>query len=418
MNSIPGSSALKAYEVEAARWPRVDTPLGENNKLDIVAQDNRFNDGQILGVAYLENGIDEVLNRDAGQTPWTIYTYEPSSVEFYAYRVPNVLKMFPSAGYSKGGTKVEVLGTWFDYAPQYGIVPHCKFGSTVVRAHFDSTVRLVCQSPPSPGTNAKLDFEVSLNGIDWTYTNFTFAYFDEPKMVGLYPDMGSIDGGELVYFVGEGFTNHTDPEYYKCRFTPSRLQLPPKESPVEFINSTTIKCPAPGGWPEGDEMIVQVTQNGIDYDEHNYKYSYYSVHRAFPRSGPSDGKAGAISVSGQGFRPNAGPLCRLNGTESKPLSVTHDTIRCKVPPAEAGPDYYGNVDFAISPNGQSWYPFDGGFQYYEQPTVEDIDPKMGPSEGAGVINFYGDNFRADYPNAELGCKIGSAKGKAQYVSER
>lgn len=89
-----------------------------------------------------------------------------------------------------------------------------------------------------------------------------------------------------------------------------------------------------------------------------------------------------------------------------------------MPAAEDGPDYYGNVDFAITPNGMSWYPFDGGFQYYEQPTVEDIDPKMGPSDGVGIINFYGDNFRADYPLAELSCKVGTAKGKAFYVSER
>lgn len=43
---------------------------------------------------------------------------------------------------------------------------------------------------------------------------------------------------------------------------------------------------------------------------------------------------------------------------------------------------------------------------------------MGPSEGRGVVNFYGDNFRADYPLAELGCKIGTARGRAEYVSER
>lgn len=120
-------------------------------------------------------------------------------------------------------------------------------------------MRLVCQSPSSPGTNAALDFEVSLNGIDWTYTNFTFAYFEEPTMTGLYPDMGSIEGGEMVYFMGDKFTNHTDPLYYKCKFTPQTLQLPPKETTVEFLNTTTIRCPAPGGWPEGDEMIVQVT---------------------------------------------------------------------------------------------------------------------------------------------------------------
>jgi hypothetical protein len=137
---------------------------------------------------------------------------------------------------------------------------------------------------------------VSLNGIDWTYTNFTFAYFDEPTMTGLYPDMGSIDGGEFVYFMGDKFTNHTDPEYFKCRFTPQTLQLPPKESFVEFLNTTTIRCPAPGGWPEGDVMKLQITQNGIDWDDHHFEYSYYSVQRAHPRSGPSDGKGGVISV--------------------------------------------------------------------------------------------------------------------------
>lgn len=30
LDSDPGASALKAYETEAARWPRVDTPLAEN----------------------------------------------------------------------------------------------------------------------------------------------------------------------------------------------------------------------------------------------------------------------------------------------------------------------------------------------------------------------------------------------------
>jgi hypothetical protein len=67
---------------------------------------------------------------------------------------------------------------------------------------------------------------------------------------------------------------------------------------VEFLNTTTIRCPAPGGWPEGDEMIVQLTQNGIDYDENHFSYTYYSVQSAFPRSGPSDGKAGLITVYG------------------------------------------------------------------------------------------------------------------------
>jgi hypothetical protein len=33
-------------------------------------------------------------------------------------------------------------------------------------------------------------------------------------------------------------------------------------------------------------------------------------------------------------------------------------------------------------------------------------PHIGPSEGKGVIYFYGDNFRDDFENADVGCKLG------------
>lgn len=39
--------------------------------------------------------------------------------------------------------------------------------------------------------------------------------------------------------------------------------------------------------------MLQVTLNGVDYDNNHFEYSFYNVHRAFPRSGPSDGKGGA-----------------------------------------------------------------------------------------------------------------------------
>lgn len=58
---IPDSQSLKAYEIEAAKWPRVDTPLAEGQQLDRADLDNKFNDGQIQGVAYIEAGLDEVL---------------------------------------------------------------------------------------------------------------------------------------------------------------------------------------------------------------------------------------------------------------------------------------------------------------------------------------------------------------------
>ena len=43
-------------------------------------------------------------------------------------------------------------------------------------------------------------------------------------------------------------------------------------------------------------------------------------------------------------------------------------------------------------------------------------PHTGPSEGHGVIYFYGRNFREDYPNAEVGCRVGDSVGKGKVLN--
>jgi len=276
------------------------------------------------GPAYLEVGLDEVLQHAAdGGIPqqWILYNYEPSSVEFYSFKEPNVLRMHPTAGLTRGGTFVEVIGTWFRYMPEYGIIPHCRFGDKIVRAHFDSSVRLVCQSPANSDVSAKLSFEISMNGVDWTSTGFHFSYYEEPIMTDIYPDMGSVAGGDEIFIKGERFTNNTDPNEFKCRFTPVSLSIPPKTIRARFINSTSIMCPSPGGWSEADRMVLQVTWNGVDYDENHFQYSFYSIHNAFPRSGPSNGHGGDIIVRGQGFRIDTNPSCMLNGTQWEPTFV-------------------------------------------------------------------------------------------------
>ena len=103
------------------------------------------------GPAYVEIGVDEVLNYtttasdgSSSTQQWVLYNYAPSAVEFYSYREAMVQKIHPTAGLTRGGTFVEIIGTWFRYMPEYGIVPHCRFGSKIVRAHFDCSVRLVC----------------------------------------------------------------------------------------------------------------------------------------------------------------------------------------------------------------------------------------------------------------------------------
>ena len=92
-------------------------------------------------------------------------------------------------------------------------------------------------------------------------------------------------------------------------------------------------------------------------------------------------------------------------------------IRCPMVAAAQGEDFFGNVEFAVAANGESWKYFEGGFQYYKNPIVEDIFPRRGPAQGIGIVNFYGSGFRANFPNAELGCKIGNSIGHAVFISD-
>jgi len=41
--------------------------------------------------------------------------------------------------------------------------------------------------------------------------------------------------------------------------------------------------------------------------------------------------------------------------------IKWNEIRCPMPPAQQGPDFFGNVDFAVAANGETWKFFDGGF---------------------------------------------------------
>lgn len=105
---------------------------------------------------------------------------------------------------------------------------------------------------------------------------------------------------------------------FNCKFTPINLPIPPKTVPAMYFNSTTIMCNSPGGWGQGDAMRLQVTFNGGDYDNSNFTFTYFSVTKAFPRSGPSDGSGGDIIIEGVGFRNDTNPLCKINNTEYPP----------------------------------------------------------------------------------------------------
>ena len=114
----------------------------------------------------------------------TVYS-DSSNAEFYYYRSPFVKKVEPSSGLAQGGTLISITGAWFQYYPEYGVMPFCRIGDVVSRATFVQTNRILCKTPPTNETALPVPISVSLNGVDFVDSNFTFNYYEKPILLDI-----------------------------------------------------------------------------------------------------------------------------------------------------------------------------------------------------------------------------------------
>jgi hypothetical protein len=141
-------------------------------------------------------------------------------------------------------------------------------------------------------------------------------------MYSAKPDSGPAGGGTEIFIRGKDFPRMQGGDSFNCKFSPTNVRAPPKIMPATWLNDTYIKCITPGGWSKGDQMKLQVTFNGMDYDNNGFTFILYKIDTAFPRSGPSDGTGGDILISGAGFRADTNPKCMLNGTVYNPVGIS------------------------------------------------------------------------------------------------
>ena len=264
-----------------------------------------------------------------------------------------------------GGTAVEISGAWFDEKLDYGVIPYCKIGEKIVRAQFSSTVRIVCYAPPNDDLTHALPVKVSLNGVDWVDSGFTFSYYYPPEVNGLSPASGIYQGGTEIMLHGSRFSNITDPSIVKCRFsfkngTDGWRQTANKTMPAFYMDSNTMMCMSPNGFMGGDKVYVQLTFNDNEYSDvnENLVFNYYAVFGSFPHSGPADAFNEVILVRGAGLTNGGQIFCHLNKTDILPVSVSDDVIQCPMVLPTKDPLVTGYVSFGLN--------FDGNFNDFGQ----------------------------------------------------
>lgn len=369
------------------------------------------------GPVYVEVGSREDVDNDV-PSELGKYAYTTSFVEYYYYKQPVVKNIHPHGGPVEGGTEIIVEGANFQFLPEYGVTPHCQIGDKIVEAKFESTVRIICPAPPGDSLDIKYPVKVSLNGEDFIETGKFFHYYKNSKIAKIFPTSGPNTGGTTIKLTGEHFSDLSNPNEFLCRFEPLNKDVPPKYISAIYFNQTTIMCASPGGFGNVDVVNVDVSFNGIDYTNSKNQFRYYNIITATPRSGPADGVGENIHIRGQGFKEDGNVRCRLDNQEYQPNHISWDDISCPVLAAKGGKDFFGNVPFEVTVNGDDWHQFTGGFQYYEQPIVNDIYPKSGPNVGHGKIKFYGEKFRSDFQLAEVYCKVGDSYGKGKVIDSK
>lgn len=211
---LPGSEILLAYKKETYTSMIRNFDLTDGQKLKVQTAHspklpnwNATHGGPIylaVGEHLIMNVTNQTMEEDTETTnstnetriyQKTIYQYSTSFIEYYYYQQPVIKKVEPRSGLTQGYTRIEVSGAWFAYKPEYGIVPHCKIGDKVTRAKYFSTVRIVCHSAPQEDITQVYPIYVSLNGVDYIDTGFTFRYYIQPALYNMTPSCGPASGG-------------------------------------------------------------------------------------------------------------------------------------------------------------------------------------------------------------------------------
>ena len=82
----------------------------------------------------------------------------------------------------------------------------CKFGETYTDATLLSSEEIVCDSPPVPAPIEDVPLSITLDGRDGDPSSAAaFSYYNWPKLTGIEPKTGAVNGDTPITIVGDGF---------------------------------------------------------------------------------------------------------------------------------------------------------------------------------------------------------------------
>lgn len=263
---------------------------------------------------------------------------------FYYDRI-EVEQLDPPTGPTSGGTVVQVTGRGLAARSRISLGGRPAETGSANGSELDFTT-------PSSDTIGPVTFTIE-NDNGTLEVPQAFVYYDDTavgfNVVGISPSSGPLQGGQVVYVAGSGFTNQT------------QVRIDGRLSECQRIDAHQLRCVTPPGAP--GEVAVDVSEGGSSESVAG-GYVYYEtleLTSIFPTRGSIAGGT-LVELTGRGFTSDM--EVRLGELQLSELTVISEVSAMGI----TAPAPASTVD-VIASTPYTRAVIDGGYQYYD-PTSE------------------------------------------------
>ena len=320
--------------------------------------------------------------------------YSGTKVNYYYHTVPEISVVTPYEGPTSGGNEVYIVGRQM-YPFQGANVEFenstfAKFGND-----YYTKLELINRThartyAPSSVSASPVPVEVTFNNQEWTHNGILYHYYLAPYVVKLVPNIGAVEGGNNVTVIGANLKNTSE---IKCRFGDHIVK-------GQFINETAVRCVVPRLERVGSyDFGLAIEKDHFSGNQIKYLAIQKPVIQSIsPTCGPTTGGT-QIAVHGENFvfTGNNKVFCIFGDGFREPGTVINQTlIYCDSPRVL---DRFGNnvndtesLHFRLTINDAEVVDSKFNFNYYIEPIVTSIEPKISIFEKGTKVTLTGKNF--------------------------
>ncbi len=354
------------------------------------------------------------------------FTYSESLNPKYA-----VVNMFPNIGDYLGGTHVtfDTIVSGEEETPQLPPPsPICCFGSTLVRARYDVSKRIItCVAPMAPIGQQNSSIPVSVvdsTSIAWnevlcdvdtasTHAVGWFNYVPKVELHEISPKKGPTIGGTNITLIGSGFESHAgtlECEFLWVNGSAATLAIVESDTRASCISPSIINIIGPSINGNNISSYVQLTSEGgtnlgvglqlfqyieiflrpFDHLPDSVDDGEYGITlELFPSLGPETGNTIVTITSNSEMYADISVICKFGDTLSLAPSrcISVNSMTCITPPHPPG-----TVDVRISIDGQQYANKHGVFTYHAIAVASAVLPSYGPSIGGTPVIITGSGY--------------------------